>query len=139
LLVDYSTYDITNSENDFINNTFILNLFNSTNIEEIIYTTNFKEESISNNLEIINTTSTLLKDSTNHIINLESNLRINSNSIKFLSNYSNINNKSELIQNIRDDLINGKFNLKSNENFYYEFEEENIIIEITNTEKEKNK
>ena len=139
LLVDYSTYDITNSENDFINNTFILNLFNSTNIEEIIYTTNFKEESISNNLEIINTTSTLLKDSTNHIINLESNLRINSNSITFLSNYSNINNKSELIQNIRDDLINGKFNLKSNENFYYEFEEENIIIEITNTEKEKNK
>ena len=135
----YSTYYTTNSEIDLINNSFTLNLLNSINIEEKIYTTNFLAQSITNNLENINTSSSLLKDSTNHIKKSESNLIINSNSIKVLNNYSKINNKSELIQNIREDLINGKINLKNNESFYYEFEEENIIIEITNTEKERNK
>ena len=111
------------------------NYLNSTNIEEIINKTNFVNTYLGN----INIISSLIIDSTYYLKNSESNLIINSNSIKILNNYTLIKDKNELIKKIREDLLNGKFNININGEFYYIFKEDNIIIELTDTEKEKNK
>ena len=139
LLEDLSTYYITNSETDLISNTYILDLLNSTGVEEIINTTNYVTELKNTYLENINTNSSLIIDSTYHLINSESNLIVNSNSIKNLNNYTFIKDKNELLKKIREYLLNGKFNININGEFYYKFKEDNMIIELSNTEKEKNK
>ena len=97
-----------------------------------INTNTYKSEdnSVSYSLNHVNTTEIIyLNNSESHPINTD---------LKEL-NISVVKDKNVLIKNIREDIINGKYNLNNNSNFYYEFKEDNVIIEITNIEKEKNK
>ena len=70
--------------------------------------------------------------------NTEEFFHISNSQSESVINISMIKNKTELIKSIREDIINGKYNLNNNENYYFEFEEEKLIIEITNTGKEIN-
>ena len=69
-------------------------------------------------------------DSTNN--NKESYINID------ISNSSINYNKTVFVQKIREDMIKGKYISEINKQNYVEFKKDNIIIELTNTENEKN-
>ena len=128
------------SLNDTFN--FSYDIWGYIRLEEIINSTILLEDYIYHATNVINNSNSLnLLNNSNieefiYTTNFVSEL-INNNFNNL--NYSNIKDKNQLIKNIRKNLINGKFSSNNNEEFYYEFKEDNIIIEITNTEKEKNK
>ena len=66
---------------------------------------------------------------------------LNTDSVKDtqIINYSDIKNKSELLNQIRVDMKNGKYITDINKGKYFIFLEDNIVIEISTTEREKQK
>ena len=112
----------------------------SMNLTSIIeYSNNNKNNN--NNSEVINKNNSFSYN-LNYASNEEFIFTTNSESHLIKSNLkelniSHIKDKNELIKIIREYIINGKYNLNIDTKYYYDLLEDNIVIEITNTEKEK--
>ena len=139
IYINNETLAFLNSLNDTFN--FFYEFFSYQQLDEILNSSSLIEDSTniydSNNSESILINNSYILNILN-LTNTEEFLLTSNSLTELVNNNIIIKNKSQIINIIREDLINGKYNLNNNEVYYLEFKHINLIIEITNTEKEKN-